>query len=108
MAARVSSALFSRARSFSSCCSRVDVDAFRKEVLEDVSELARLLDTCYSAFASACPLNIQSYQRTLDLGEVSNDFLDRRREPSDQCWNGNDLIALRQLRLLQQVDDFNT
>src|ERR1051326_4565615 len=62
----------------------------------------------YPIFASAHGLNIQSDQSPLGPGEVANDFLDGRRQPSHQGWNGDDLIALCQLRLLEQVDDFNT
>jgi len=58
--------------------------------------------------SSAHRLNIQTHQCTLGLGEVPNDFLNWRRQPSHQGWNGDDLIALCQLRLLEQVDDFNT
>lgn len=53
-------------------------------------------------------MKIQPHNDTLGLGEVANDFLDRRREPSHQGRNGDDLIALGQLWLLQQVDDFDT
>src|SRR6266852_8212818 len=102
MAARVSSAVFSRARSFSSCSGLMDGAGFRGERLRVFSragssdlplagpasrlarrsELARLSDTRYPTFvsaASACPQNIQSHQRTLGLGEVPNDFLYWRR-----------------------------
>jgi len=66
-----------------------------------------LLDIRYLSPYSACRLKIQPYNDTLGLGEVSKDFFDRRREPSYQSRNGNDLITLGQLRLLQQVNHFD-
>lgn len=56
---------------------------------------------------SAHRLKIQPHQRPLRLGQIPDDFLDWRRQPSHQSWNGDDLITLCELRLLEQVDDFN-
>ena len=71
----------------------------------------RIARACYTsdicAFISAYRLQIQPHNDALGLREVPNDFLDRRREPSNQCGNSNDLIALGQLRLLKQIDDFD-
>ena len=83
----------------------IDGAGFLGERLRGLS--ARLSDTCYSAFCFSTRQDIQPHQRTLSLGEVPNDFFDRGRQPSHQGWNGDDLVALCQLRLLEQVDDFN-
>src|SRR5260370_26448668 len=59
-------------------------------------------------YSSGCSQNIQPNQRSLGFGEVSDDFLYWRRQPAHQGWNGDDLVALCQLRVLEQVDDFDT
>ncbi len=52
-------------------------------------------------------LEIESNQHPLTIREIADDFLDRGRQPSDQSGNGDNLIAACQLRVAQEIDDFD-
>ena len=50
---------------------------------------------------------IEADQHALLVGQVADDLLHRRRQTPDQRRHRDDLIAARELRLLQQIDDLD-
>ena len=57
--------------------------------------------------ATAARPEVEADQHAFLVGQVADDLLHRRRQMADQRRHRDDLIAARQLRLLQQVDDFD-
>src|SRR5688500_2871047 len=47
---------------------------------------------------------VQSDERALGIGQVPHQLADRFGQPAHQCWKRKDLIALRQLRVLEEID----
>ena len=50
---------------------------------------------------------IESNQDAFRIREVADDFLDRFGQPSDESREGENLVALSELRILHQIDHFD-
>ena len=50
---------------------------------------------------------IQPDQHPFGVREVADDFLDRFRQPSHERRYGEDLVAARELWILQEIDDLD-
>ena len=50
---------------------------------------------------------VQPDQHTFGIRQVADDFLDRRGQPAHQRRQRQDLVAPPQLRIFEQVDDFD-
>ena len=48
---------------------------------------------------------VQPDEHTAGVREIADDLLDRHRQPANEGWDGQDLIALGQLWVLVEVDD---
>jgi hypothetical protein len=51
---------------------------------------------------------LQTDKRPLGITKIADDSPKRLRQFPHKRWNGQDLIAGSQLRMLHEVDDFNT
>ena len=50
---------------------------------------------------------IQPHQHPLGVREIANNLPDRLGQFAHQRWNGQDLVALGQLRILEQINNLN-
>jgi len=50
---------------------------------------------------------VQAYQHPLGIGEIADDFPHWLGEFAYQCGDREDLIPLRQLGMLEQIDDLD-
>ena len=57
--------------------------------------------------ASGPDTKIQSNQDAFRVREIADDLLDRFGQPSDEGREGENLVALSQLRILHQIDHFD-
>ena len=57
--------------------------------------------------SSGSSTEIQSNQDAFRIGEIADDFLDRFGQPADEGREGENLVALSELRILQQIDHFD-
>ncbi|MEY2525758.1 MAG: hypothetical protein QOE73_529 [Verrucomicrobiota bacterium] len=50
---------------------------------------------------------VETDENALDVGEVADDLADRRGQFPYERWYGQNLIALRELRIFQQIDNLD-
>src|SRR5580704_2278768 len=50
---------------------------------------------------------VEADEDPLGVGQVTDDLADRRRQFPHESWNGQNLIALRELRIFHQINDFD-
>ena len=50
---------------------------------------------------------VEAHEDAVRVREVADDLLDRFRQPPYERWHGQDLVALCELRILNEIDDLD-